>query len=401
MLRRKFLATRISCITAWLFAGFSFAAISAMGAPKLEVDALGQTAPYRLVRISTGAVVDNATNGAEVPMQRVSQVGDIGTFTLTTRAKNDGTDTINWGFPVRELAGNAWVAANGGNFSGRSEGINHEHNKILPGAPAAGHDFYGPHPHLQMFLFCQAPDKSGLDDLVLLGTSGLKHTFSTATQFNQPHRTDPDLRFELNLGSDANPHFFGPGEIDTYTNNSNKDRDFLGPISEIDKTTFVVANHDHFGTRAMVPDPMNPAVMIPLTENGFNVWDRDHGEKEDAGDPLIHRLEANVKNLDITLQPTGTKWFAAASYFVPGEAEADRANNTIYRQFDPTDLTKIKWVGASIRGPFLMPRDEFVAGELLHVPEPSTLLLSTIGIGFLLYRPCWRVRLHVSTSVER
>lgn len=384
--------------------------------PQLEANALGRTGPYRTRRISTGAVTP-FPDGANVNMEKVDQVGNVAAFTLTVRAKNVGTEAINWGFPMRERADNAWVMANKNfaypfladnpmtvaderespnGFSGWSEGLSHAHDVILPGIPAGvyatGDSFYGPHPHIQMFLFCQPPGNAGLDNLVLLGTSELKHTFSTATQFTT--MTGPDEESTFNTGADANPHFFGPGEIDTYSNSSNQDRDFLGPMSEINKTTFVVANHDHFGTRAMVPDPADPTgmTMIPLTESGFNVWDRDHGEKEDVGNLLIHRLQANVNNLDPSLQPAGTKWFAAASYFVPGESEADRADNTIYRQFDPTDLTAIKWIGASIRGPFLAPRDQYIAAEMSHVPEPATrLLFGVAALGMLVYRGRRRV----------
>jgi hypothetical protein len=341
----------------------------------LEVNGIGRTSAFSVRQISTG-VVTPFPDGTDVPLEKVAQVGDIAAFTFTTRAKNVGTDPIKWGFPVKELATTPWVVANG-RFSGGSEGLNHAHDTILPAAPNPGHNFYGPHPHIQLFLFCQSPGETGLNNLTLLGTSALKHTFSTALRFTQ---TSGDFETTFNLDADPNPHFFGPGEVDTYSNNSNKDRDFLGPMSEMDFNTFHVSDHRHFSDG-------NP----PVTEDGFNVYVRGHGEKEEAGDPLHFRLQANVNNLDPARQPPGTKWYAAASYFVPDEAVADRANNTAYRQFDPAKIgTDDVWIGATLSGPFLPPREQFVASPLIH-PEPSTLTLVGIGtLGLIGY--AWRRR---------
>lgn len=405
----------------------TFLTASVHGDPlDLAVDGIGVGSVQR------GAVQANPQQVA------ISVLGNQVAFTFTTRIKNVGTDPIRWGYPVRELSSadaqilmalgiNAgpstpWVDQNAGTqyllgnpltpvtnrtgYSGISEGVNnHPHYQILPTAadpnspvvippPGPARDallehldeqenFYGPHQHVQLYVLKQRGGAG--NPLELIGHSGLKHGF----------QTDP-LALPVNgqLSLDPNTHFLMPGEQDTYSNNSNMDRDFLGPVNEIDPITFKVADHLHFA------DNMAPYA----TENGFNVYNRAYGEKDET-DPFEFRLVAPVTELDDRRidpnDPTATRWYFAASYFVydpnrfgpgMGGRELNTENNTSYRRFDP-NFNGIRfspvWIGDSVPGSaigaplFLEPLgDESVE----HLPEPSTLVLLGVGMAVLAVR---------------
>ncbi len=352
----------------------------------LNVDALGLT-----------------NRGTDNPPEQVALVGGIGgraAFTFTVRASNPDPDgaglmeapPIDWGFPVFEDMTTPWVQKNKPNtlnrtgFSGSSEGIEFEHNKPLEKLADGenGNNYYGSHPHIQLYLFKKTQP---MNPFQLLGVSDLKHTFST----KHPNT----------------PHFLSNSEEDTYSNNSNKDRDFLGPISELNFKTFQVKAHDHFG---------DCSFDKPMTT--FVECQRDHGEHTLMGFPghsgvgheLDHRLSSPVKEL-LTMaeggnNPAGTKWFFAASYFVfdpaIGGREMNLKNNSVFREFLPgwdsttTKFTPI-WMGDSFRlksdGMFMTKVPSTADGiflEPITVPEPTSTLgllaLGTLGAGSALKR---------------
>ncbi|MCI0462414.1 MAG: hypothetical protein L0Z62_36140, partial [Gemmataceae bacterium] len=252
-----------------------------------------------------------------IPTNRVA-------FTLTGRVMNMGTEPIRWGFPVRELSSadaqhlaslgilagppTPWVDQNIGTvywfgnplapvinttgYSGLSEGTNtHPHYQMLPTTPdpntpvvvpppgpardalvAQLHEletFYGDPVHEQYFVLKQAGGAG--HPVELIGHSGLKHAFQTDPLFF------PDSNG--NRRYDPNTHFLMPGEQDTYGNNSNMDRDFLGPVEEIDPNTFLVTDHLYHGG----------GQPLHAIESGFHVYNRAHGEKDET-DPFAFRL---------------------------------------------------------------------------------------------------------------
>src|SRR5262249_50088256 len=143
---------------------------------------------------------------------------------------------IPWAWPVKETATTPWVIANG--FSGHTEGLgDHPHDRILSATQMDQDGFYGPHPHCQLYLFGQP---GGTRRLTLLGCSDLKQHFATV------------------VDSATAPHWMVNDEKDTYGKfappakgyDSNADRNFFGPVSDMD-ANFRVLSHQHLGARVI------------------------------------------------------------------------------------------------------------------------------------------------------
>jgi hypothetical protein len=252
---------------------------------------------------------------------------------------------VPWAWPVKEIATTPWVVANG--YSGGTEALNHPHDRILDATAMDQEGYYGPHPHCQLYLFRQS---GGAGGLTLIGCSDLKHHFSTQSdEATSPH-------FMVNDEEDTYGKYLGVGY------SSNADRNFFGPVADMD-ASYRVASHDHHGAPVLV-------VGVPLIEQGFAVYERDHGEPEHAGDKYGHRLQASIHRLLTVNQqtsdgvsgdaPVGTKWYFAASIFMhdpslnggAGGVENNRTNNTVFRQFAPGwDGANFAptWVGGSMR----------------------------------------------------
>jgi hypothetical protein len=242
----------------------------------------------------------------------------------------------------------------------------------------------GSHPHLQLTLWAQP---GGAGDWQRIGCSDLKHAFSTVYPFPPPGQAN---------GGDDYPAFSSPspgagmpGEIDDYGNNSDRDRDFYGPMSEMDPTTFVVDKHLHLAGD-------NEANFRGVDANGYKVYERAHGQMDymGAGHEIEHLLQADVLSLLTTGQqfngmngwfPANTKWYAAGTWYVVGDTNND--NNTSYREFKPqwngANFVPM-WMGASFDGSmnnaptkFLLPCMEGAA----FVPEPASVwLLLVVGL---------------------
>ncbi|MSU58815.1 MAG: PEP-CTERM sorting domain-containing protein [Pedosphaera sp.] len=352
--------------------------------------------------------------------QQIEPAGIVGNragFTFSVKTENVGDTPISWGFPMYENLGTAWVAANangvvgagvypntGGmtptrtspqGFSGITEGINTSHTLPMPNpAPGPGpglftdpnfplnKNFVGSHPHLQLTLWAQ-PGGSGAWQKI--GRSDLKHAFSTVYPFKPPDQAD---------GGDDYPAFSSPGEIDDYGNNSDRDRDFYGPMSEMNQTSFAVAKHLH-----LAGADLDPTINFRGADaNGYDVYERAHGQKEHAGNALDHLLQADVRRLLINdgsqkfngedgFYAAGTKWFAAGTWYVVGDT--DNNNNTLYRRFDPGwDGTKFvpSWDGASFDGSQFDAPAMFLPPDMAGaVPEPGSFSLLLLG-GLVLLR---------------
>ena len=335
-------ASFVAACMAWL-APFVEAGI------EIDLNALGRASFQRGGGVIQPVVADveNAFGGGKVAMA------------FSIRGRNIGTDPIPWGFPVKETATTPWVIANKAfpypfltdnlatpgvderksalGYSAISEGTNdHAHDAILPAPPNAGENFYDGHPHLQMFIFRRVKIAAGFGPLEKITFSGLKHTFKTdGAGGNNSHF----LEDAVNPATPIVP--VNSDEEDTYGNLSNQDRDFLGPMNELNFTTFAVKDHKHFGND-------KPKIAADsVNARNFNVYQRAHGEKEHVGDRFEHRLSVSVRKLLTSVQNDhignpgpagnlpGTEWYFAASYFVPGEAVGDRSDNTAFRQFDP------------------------------------------------------------------
>jgi hypothetical protein len=216
---------------------------------------------------------------------------------------------------------------------------------------------------------------NGTDAIVKVGNSDLKHAFATTHD-------------------GVSDHFLEKDEQDTYNQFSNADRDFLGPMNELDFTSFKVTDHEHLGADTTT------TFMNPTTNNQpFKIFERDHGEKDETS-PLTHRLTASKADLltiaDGGNAPAGTKWFFAASiyYFDTSLAtparEENLKNNTIFRQFDPgwnngtMDFNPI-WAADSMRlkddgtmKTFVpVNQDGFFLEPMVHteIPEPGSIVL--------------------------
>lgn len=339
---------------------------------------------------NAGADVDPMVVVDDAGRRAIDLAANRVAFTFPTRSRNNPLQPpLNWAFPVLERAATPWVVANrpntpaGDGFSGWPEGYHHEHHTALPGPPGA-HDHVGPHPHIQMFVFKQRPDPAGgFLKPQMIGFSDLKHTF--ATKHAEPGQS----------GQTTSHHYAHAGEPDTYNEHSNRDRDFLGPMSEIDFTTFSVRDHAHFS------DGAAPVVDA----NGYRVYTRGHGDKEHPGVAAIfdHRLLVNnIRELLYDdqrvngmpgLNPDGTLWYFASSYLVANDTNLE--DNTVFRRFDPrwngprdgatngTDFAPI-WADVSMRwstvdNTMFVPIDQ--PGRFqVPVPEPGTAGLFVVAL---------------------
>ncbi len=417
------LRTPGTVLSAALATLLTFLTASAHGDPlDLAVDGIG-----------VGSVQRGAPQAA--PQQvAIDVLGNRVAFTFTSRIMNVGTDPIRWGFPVRELstpdaqrlqneginAGPAtpWVDQNVGTqyligfpltprtnttgYSGISEGVNnHPHYQILPSTPDPNSPValpppgpardalfdqidmletsYGAHQHVQLFVLKQ---EGGVGNpLEVIGYSGLKHGFQT-----DPLAVPNDMG---QLQVEPNTHWLMPGEQDTYSNWSNMDRDFLGPVDEMDPNTFKVSDHLHFG-----------GGLAPYaTENGFNIYNRAHGEMDEADDPFAFRLVAPVTEVDDRginpNDPNATRWYFAVSYYVwdpnrfgpgMGGREMNTDNNTIYRRFDPNfnggNFNPV-WIGDGVPGSAIgapLHLEPMGYEPVESMPEPSALVLLGVGM---------------------
>jgi hypothetical protein len=389
--RVNLIRTRI-CWERWLALGAILLASASQfssAAVDINLDALGR---------DKGAAPADAD---QQPVQ-VAKVGDAFAFSFQFRIVELNADPVNWGFPVKETAATQWVkdnknpfdpfskgTAGAANFSGLSEGLNHAHDTPLDHTTAGNADYFGPHPHTQLSIWMQP---SGTGALVKVGNSDLKHAFATT------HDTVSD-------------HFLEKDEQDTYNVFSNADRDFLGPMDELNTTTFAVPDHKHLGT-----DTGTTFMNATTGNQPFKIYERSHGEKDET-DPLEHRLTARKANLltqaDGGNAPNGSKFFFAASiyYFdtslaTPGR-EQNLNNNTVFRQFNPgwdgTNFNPV-WTNAKENGVRLKDdgtMKNFVAFDqpgfflepMMHmaVPEASTLALLFSGLPTLLAY-IWRRR---------
>lgn len=360
----------------------TMAAQVASAAVDINLDALGR---------------DKAAAPADLDQQpvQVAKVGDAFAFSFQFRIVELTADPVNWGFPVKETAATQWVkdnknpfdpfskgTAGSPNFSGLSEGLNHAHDKDLDHGTAGDAGYYGPHPHTQLSIWMQP---SGTDAIVKVGNSDLKHAFATTHD-------------------GVSDHFLEKDEQDTYNIFSNADRDFLGPMDELNSTNFAVPDHKHLGKDT------GTSFMNATTHNQpFKIYERMHGEKDETN-PLEHRLTARTANLltaaDGGTAPNNSKWFFAASIFyfdtslaTPGREE-NLKNNTIFRQFDPGwDGTNFapKWSIAKENGVRLKPdgtmknfvpfdQEGFFLEPMMHmaVPEPGSAVLLFFGMSMLL-----------------
>ena len=256
-------------------------------------------------------------------MTKVATIGGIVGISFGTVSQNVGSDPIPWLFTVKETATTPWVQQNGLSWG-------HAHDAILaPPVPQQNtkyNNYYGQHPHVQLFLFSQPPGNTGLNNLRLLGKSDLKHGFKTTDSADEHGH-----------------HFLHPGNTDPYSATLNKNRSWYGPISEIDPVTFVNGGHNHFGFL-----------------NGDGHYERNHGEAPNVpGDTeappnhaniIEHLLQVPAASIDPTKIRPGTKLFAAASYFIVDDGNL--LNNTRYREISPTTFA---FIGSQLPGRFIAP----------------------------------------------
>lgn len=115
----------------------------------------------------------------------------------------------------------------------------------------------------------------------------------------------------------------GLGCSDTYATNTNGDRFYLGPPSEIDpfegRWTRQCSHFDRGEPAVAAPNDCDGRRSLTETQVG-------------ALDPVTHRMEI----ADDDLLPAGAAFYAQSHYVVPGEAEALRADNTGWRRMVPS-----------------------------------------------------------------
>lgn len=365
-------------------------------------------------------------------IEQVAIVDKRAAFTFSVKTENAGDKYIPWGFPMYEDFATPWVVANKGQkiyppvngagmptvesprgFSGITEQIDTPHTLPMPDPPPGpgpgafpdpmnpmmdpndptmeafplNRHFVGSHPHLQLTLWAQPAGSGGAWERI--GCSDLKHAFSTVYPFPPPDQADGGDDYPA--FSSPSPGVGKPGEIDDYGNNSDRDRDFYGPMSEMDPTTFVVAKHLHLADADHGDATRN---FRGTDANGYNVYERGHGQQDHkgVGQEIDHLLQADVLSLlDSTQQFNGmdgrynvnTRWYAAATWYVVGDTTPN--NNTVYRRFNPGwDGTKFvpSWNGASFDGRFNDAPALFLAPCMeggAFVAEPGSLSLLLLG----------------------